>query len=241
MSFLPDLINPPNAEKPSVEDQYRFDNGVFTMLDALTYIMNPSIALNADFSTLGSSGLTPITQADGDGAEFSGNWNVFGAANATYTITPTAYPTGAISSSSPSTIPTASSYYINVAVTTHNGDPFYFYQRQNNTVRKYQKNFLTYGVVIRNNQSKVIKIRMELYNFYDPTDDLLADNTIYLQPGLNRITSQVKTAPLAGKSITASNYTELRLSFLDLVDGTADLDIYQLKCEFGKVSTLLAQ
>lgn len=241
MSFLPDLFNPPSIQKPSVEDQYRFDNGVFVTLDALTYIMNPSIALNADFSTLGASGLTPITQADGNGAEFSNDWNVFGAASATYTITPTAYPTGVITNVSPSTIPTASSYYIHVAVATHNGGSFYFYQRQNNTVRKYQKNFLTYGVVIRNNQNKVIKIRMELYNFYDPSDLLLADNTIYLQPGLNRITSQVQTVSLSGKSITALNYTELRLSFLDLVDGTADLDIYQLKCEFGKVSTLLAQ
>ena len=151
MSFLKDLFNPPNPEKPDVEDQYRFDNGVFTTLDALTYIMNPSVALNADFSTLGASGTTPITQADGDGAEFSDDWNVFGASNATYTITPTAYPTGAITGTSPSTIPTASGYYIHVDVTTHNGDPFYFYQRQNNTIRKYQKNFLNLHKV----QSKV--------------------------------------------------------------------------------------
>jgi hypothetical protein len=240
MSFLINLINPP-ATTPKPEDQYRFDNDVFQTLDALTYVMNPSIVTNADFNTLGGSGTTPITQADGDGAEFSAGWRVFGASNATYTITPTAYPTGAISNSSPSTIPTASSYYLNVAVTTANGDPFYFYQQQNNTVRKYQKNFITYGVIIRNNQDKVIKIRMELYNFYDPSDNLLADNTIYLQPGLNRVTSQVTTEGLAGKTIGAGNYTQFRLSFRDLVDGTANIDLYQLKCEFGKVSTLLQQ
>ena len=82
---------------------------------------------------------------------------------------------------------------------------------------------------------------MEVFNFYDPSSVLLADNTIYLQSGLNRITSQVNTSGLAGKTIGAGNYTEFRLSFLDLVDGTADIDLYQLKNEFGKVSTLLEQ
>lgn len=240
MSFLANLINPPQT-KPNAEDQYRFDNSTFQTLDALTYIMNPSIVNNANFATLGTSGTTPITQADGDGAEFSDEWNVFGAADATYTLTPTAYPTGAITNISPSTIPTSSNYYINVAVSSHTGGPFYLYQQQNNTVRKYQQNFITYGVIIRNNQNKVIKIRMELYNFYDPSDNTLADNTIYLQPGLNKITSQVKTESLAGKTIGAGNYTQFRLSFRDLEDGTADLDLYQLKCEFGKVSTLLEQ
>lgn len=240
MSFLGELINPPQ-EHPTQENQYKFDNDVFTMLDALAFTSNPSVVANANFATLGPSGLTPITEADGDNAEFSDDWKVVGAANATYTITPTAYPTGVISGDSPSTIPSASDYYIHVEIDTYNGNGLYFYQRENNTVRKYQQNFLTYGVWIRNNQNKVIKIRMELYSFYDPSDNLIADNTIYLQPGLNKITSQVNTAKLAGKSITASNYTEFRLSFQDLVDGTADIDLYQLKCEFGKVSTLLEQ
>lgn len=239
MSFLIDLINPP-YDSPSKEDQYRFDNNVYEALDGLTYVMNPSVVLNANFATLGSGGTTPITQADGDNAEFSSNWNVVGASNATYTITPTTYPTGAINGDSPSTIQTASNYYINVSVVAYNNNGFYFYQRQANTVRKYQKNFLIYGVWIRNNQNKSIKIRMEEYSYYDTDTKLIADNTIYLQPGLNKITSQLKTDGLSGKTIGAGNYTEFRLSFQDLVDGTANIDIYQIKCEFGKISTLLA-
>lgn len=240
MSFLADLFNPPQ-NKPKPSDQYQFDENVYVTLDALTYIMNPSVVTNANFATLGPGGTTPITAGDGDNAEFSDDWKVVGASNATYTITPTAYPTGAITGSSPSTIATSSNYYINVEVGTYNGNGLYFYQRENNTVRKYQQNFLTYGVIIRNNQTKVIKIRMEVYNFYDPSSSLLADNTIYLQPGLNKITSQVNTVTLSGLTIGAGNYTEFRLSFIDLVDGTADIDLYQIKCEFGKVSTLLEQ
>lgn len=240
MTFLNNLINPP-SNKPSTEDQYQFDNSSYETLDALTFIMNPSTVTNANFATLGPGGTTPITQADGDNAEFSANWKVVGAADATYTLTPTAYPTGLIANDSPSTVPSGSDYYIHVGVSTYTGSGLYFYQRQNNTVRKYQTNFQTFGVLIRNNQNKVIKIRMEVYSFYDPTNNLAADNTIYLQPGMNKVTSQLNIPKLVGQTIGAGNYTEFRLNFIDLVDGTADLDLYQLKCEFGKVSTLLEQ
>lgn len=239
MSFLVDLFNPPNPAKPSVEDQYKFDNGVFDSLNGLTYIMNPSVTTNANFNTLGSSGTAPVTQASGNNAEWSSNWKVVGAGVATYSLTSTAYPLGAITSDSPSTIPTSSGYFERVVISGYTTSGLYFYQRQNNTVRTYQKNFLTYGLWIRNNQNSVKKIRMEVYSYYDTSDNLQADNTIYLQPGLNKVTSQVTTEGLAGKTIGAGNYTEFRLSFLDLVDGTANLDIYQIKCEFGKVSTLL--
>jgi len=239
MSFLVDLFNPPTAKNPTQEDQYKFDNGVYDSLNATTYIMNPSVVTNANFNTLGSAGTTAVTQADGENAEWSSNWKVVGASVATYSLTSTAYPLGAITSASPSTIPTSSGYYEKVVISGYTTTGLYFYQRQNNTVRTYQKNFLTYGIWIRNNQNVVKKIRMEVYSYYDTASNLQADNTIYLQPGLNKITSQVTTESLAGKTIGASNYTEFRLSFLDLTDGTANLDIYQIKCEFGKVSTLL--
>jgi len=239
MSFLADLFDPPNPHKPTVEDQYQFDNGVHDTLNGLTYVMNPSVVTNANFNTLGPSGTAPVTQGAGDNAEWSSTWKVVGAGVATYTLTSTAYPLGAITSSSPSTVPTSSGYYEKVVISGYTTSGLYFYQRQNNTVRTYQKNFLTYGLWIRNNQNSVKKIRMEVYSYYDTSDNLQADNTVYLQPGLNRVTSQVTTEGLAGKTIGAGNYTEFRLSFLDLVDGTADLDIYQIKCEFGKVSTLL--
>ena len=242
MSFLQDLFDPPSiSEKPTQEEQYLFDNGVNDTLLALTYIMNPSVVTNANFNTLGSAGTTPVTQADGDNAEWSSNWRVVGAGVATYSLTSTAYPLGAITSDSPSTVQTSSGYYEKVVISTYASGSFYFYQRQNNTVRKYQKNFLTYGLIIRNNQNTVKKIRCEVYSYYDTADNLQADNTVYLQPGLNKITSQVLTQGLAGKTIGAGNYTEFRISFLDLVDGTADLDFYQIKCEFGKASTLLEQ
>jgi len=240
MSFLEDIVDPP-AEEADPAAQYFFDENIYVALVALEYIMNPSIVLNANFATLGASGLTPITEADGDGAEFSDEWDVFGAANATYSITPTAYPTGLIASGSPSTVKSASPYYIAMTVATVTGTPFYLYQRQANTVRKYQKDFFTFGIIVNNKQTNSIKIRMEMFNYYDTGSDLIADNTIYLQPGLNKITSLVKTQGLTGLTLGAGDYTEFRLAFIDLVNGTADLEIHQIKCEFGKISTLLEQ
>src|SRR4030065_518632 len=110
MTSIASLITPP-SEHPSKEDQYRYDNSVYETLDALTYLSNPSILSNADFNTLGTNGTTPITAGDGDNAEFSDQWKVVGAGVATYTITPTPYPTGAITGTSTSTVPTASNYY----------------------------------------------------------------------------------------------------------------------------------
>lgn len=241
MSFLIDAINPPQ-ESPTKENQYKFDNGVFDAISSLAYISNPSIIVNANFATLGASGITPVTQANGDDAEWSSNWNVVGAGVSVYSLTSIPYPLGLIDNDSPSIIQTSSGYYEGVIISSYTGSGLYFYQRQSNTVRQYQKNFLTYGVLIRNNQNSVKKISMQVYSFYDGSSpDLQSDNTIYLQPGLNKITSRVKTMGLNGQTIGAGNYTEFRLSFQDLDDGTADLDLYQLKCEFGKISTLLNQ
>lgn len=231
MSFLINLLNP----VPTQGNQgayYQYLNSVYDNLQGLQYVMNPSVITNADFSTLGSSGMTPITQADGNGAEFSDNWDVFGSTVANYTLTPTAYPSN-------STFPTASPYFINVNVTSWNGNAFYFYQRQAETVRKYQKNYLTYGLIVNNNQSQSIKVRLDIFSYFNPSSTLTSGYVITLPTGITQITSTLLTDVLSG-SVGASPYTEFRFTFIDLPDGTADFDLYQIKNEFGKVSTLLA-
>lgn len=230
MSFLIDLIDPPK-NNPTKDDQYLFDNDVFENLQALQYSMNPSVLANADFSTGG----VLITQADGDNAEFFTDWFVVGAALATYTLTPAPYPAN-------STIQSASPTFEHIQISGYNGlGGLYFYQRQPSTVRKYQKNFLTFGLIANNNQNKVVQVRTDIFSFYNPSSALLSSNVSYLQPGLNKLTSTINTASLSGVSVGASPYTEFRLTFLNLGDGTADINLYQLKSEFGRVSTLLNQ
>lgn len=234
MTYLNDISNPPNKD-PSKEQSYRFNNDVNNINQALFFIMNPSVITNANFATLGINGQIPVTQADGDGAEISNSWNVFGAANATYAMTSTSYANA-------STVQSASLYYEHVTVATHNGSPFYIYQRQNVTVRKYQENFFTFGLIIKNNQTKAIKIKMEILSHYNgSTDFYTLGKAIYLQPGMNTISSSVQTQSLSGLTVGGGSYTDFRLNFVDLYDGTADIEIYQIKCEFGKISTLLQQ
>jgi hypothetical protein len=231
MSFIKDLINPPPV-KGNLSDHYKFFNSVHQTLSALTSVRNPTVLLDSNFAELSAKGLNPTTPADGDNTEFIKNWFVVGATAASYTITPTAYAANA-------TIKSSSLYYVHNVVTAHNGQPFYFYQKQLATVRQYQQDYLTYGLLIKNNQSKAIKLRMDIYMFYDPTFSLKKGSTFFLQPGLNNLTSTIQTDSLTGITVGAGNYTEFRFNFIDLINGAADIELYQIKCEFGQVSTPL--
>ena len=124
MSFLIDLINPRSAYS-NPWDQYKFDNDVYTNLQALQYVMNPSVLTNPDFS----GGGVVITQADGDNATFFTDWKVVGAAVATYTLTPANYAANSV-------IQSASSTYSHVSISGYSGTGLYFYQRQALTVKK---------------------------------------------------------------------------------------------------------
>lgn len=229
MSFIADLLNPPQPNM-NAQAQYKFDNSVNDMLQALAYEMNPSVISNADFSAGGAT----ITQANGDGAVFFTGWQVQGASLATYALTPTNYP-------SASNIKTKSLTYSHVAISGYTANSgLFLYQRQVNTVRQFQSNNLTFGLIINNNQNKTIQLTSQIFNYYDTTSSLNQSSIIFLKPGLNRISNTIKTNNLPA-SVGTSPYVDFRLEFLDLGDGTADINIYQCKCEFGTASTLLNQ
>lgn len=230
MTFLADILNPPPTNTDN--QLYQFLNSQHQGLSALRYLKNPSILFNSDFSSLSAKGLNPTTQADGDNTEFINNWKVLGATIANYTITPTPYPTN-------STIKSGSPYFVHVQVTSQSGSPFYLYQRQAGTVRQYQQDYFTYGVIIKNNQNKVIKVRLDIFSYFDTASTLKTGKPFNLQPGFNKIASTLLTDSLTGVTVGAGNYTEFRLNFIDLYDGTANIEIYQIKCEPGQISTPL--
>lgn len=238
MTYLLDTLTP-TPQNPSESEQYDYDKMVYDYLDALSFVSNPPVTTNSDFRTLGSAGTTPVTQADGDGAEISSAWNVFGAGSATYSMTSVAYPTGSISTNSPSLIQSASAYYEHVEISSFTGDPLYIYQKQMNTARKYQSNFLSYGIWIFNNLDTTIKFKSEIFTFFDPDSITQVESVMYIKPGLNKTTNKIQTFGLSGKTLGAGNYTEFRLSVMDLGGAEADFNIYQIKCEFGKISTIL--
>lgn len=233
MTFLQTLLNPPNPHA-NKDDQYLYNNSTYDVLNALQFISNPSILTNANFATLGLPGQTPVTQADGDGAEISSTWHVQGATEATYSITQTSY-------AADSSFQSNSPYYTRVIASAYSGAGFYLYQKQINTVRWYQKNDITFSLIISNNLTTRTTIRMSAYSFYNPSDYLVQSHAIYLEPGLNKVSSSILTQSLNGIAVGALPYTEFRLEFVDFAGGSCDLNIYQIKGEFGTLSTFLSQ
>lgn len=233
MTFLQNLLNPPNPDA-NKDDQYLYNNSTYDVMNSLQFISNPSILTNANFATLGLPGQTPVTQADGNGAEISSTWNVQGASEATYSITQTSYAADSSHQSN-------SSYFTKVIASAYSGTGFYLYQKQFNSVRWYQKNDITFGLLIFNNLSERATIRMSAYSFYNPSNNLVQSHAIYLQPGINKVSSAILTQSVSGISVGASPYTEFRLEFVEFSGGSCDLDIYQVKGEFGTLSTFLMQ
>jgi len=233
MTFLKDLLNPPSANMND-EDKYNFYNTIAVALDRLTSVSNASQTLNPNFATLGPGGMTPVTETDGDNAQFMQNWYVVGASQATYVLTPTQYPNN-------STVASSSAFYVNTTVSTYTGSGLYFYQRQMNTVRKYQQQFITFTLSVNNNQSNVIKLRFNINSNYGSSSVLNQGPALYLQPGWNMITTTLETDSLNGVTVTSGNYTEFQLSFedLDLGVGTVNFDLYYIKTEFGQIATPL--
>lgn len=230
MTKLVDLINPPSTSRELV-DHSKFFNDQFEAIKAMRYLRNDSLLTNGDFRTPAGTGLTPTTNAQGNNAVVVQDWQVFGSTAATYTITPTLYPAN-------STINSFSSQYLNVSISGFSGLPLYIYQRQPNTVRQYQQNYLTYSLLAKNNGAEQVGLRFDIYFNYGASDSLLSSGIIYLQPGQTmNPTATFTTKSLQGISVTSANYTEFRLNFVSMPTGTANIDIYNIKCELGELGT----
>ncbi len=231
MPRLSDLLNRPSPNM-SADDQFKFNTSVWDVLEGLFAVSNTSETTNANFVTLSAQGTTPTTEADGDDFEFIQDWFVVGSTVADYSLTATLYPDN-------SEVQSASDYYVNVVVTDYDGSGLYFYQKQDNSVRKYQNQLITVTINANNNQSSKIKLRMNMFVNYGTTSELIEGRPFYLEPGLNNLYTTLEIPSLRGKTVTGANYIELRLDFAELYDGTADFDLYLIKSEFGKISTSL--
>ena len=213
-------------------DRYKLETSFFDMFNALADISNESRTSNPDFSALSAQGTTPTTQADGDDFEFSEDWFIVGATDATYSITMTEYPDN-------SEILSNSNYFIDCDIFTYTGSGLYFYQRYLNKVRYYQNRFFTISVQATNNEQSDVKLRPTVEFNYGGSSELIEGRPIYLKNGYNDISITLETPTLQGKTVMPGNYIEFRLDFAELYSGTADIEIYLIKTEFGKVSTPL--
>lgn len=209
---------------------YQFLNMVYDALNALSSVSNISVLANANFNTLGSNGYTPITQSNGDGASFVSSWNVFGASNADYSIGPDPYPLN-------STIISTSLQFSNITISSYTSGDVYIYQQIDGNIRQFQSQPLTFTLQCYNNQSVPIKVIFDIFTYYDTTSLLLSSREMILVPGLNAHVRSINMPSLAGITVGMGPYTQFRIRFTELNAGTANLDIYLLKCESGVLST----
>lgn len=209
---------------------YQFLNMVYDALNALSSLSNVSILSNANFNTLGTNGYMPLTQADGDGASFISNWQIFGAANADYSIGPDPYPLN-------STVISKSLQFTNITISSYTSGDVYIFQEIDGNIRQFQSQPLTFTLQCNNNQSAAIKVIFDIFTYYDPTSMLISSREMVLLPGLNTHVRTIDMPSLAGITVGMEPYTQFRMRFTELNAGTANLDIYQLKCESGVLST----
>jgi len=232
MTYLSDLLKQPTPTD-NQDQQYLIRSAVYSFLSGISTISNVSKINNPDFSTLGPSGMTATTQADGDNAQFMDQWFVVGSGVATYSLTPTLYPAN-------SGIISASRYFVNAVVSGYLGTGLYFYQRQLNTLRLYQSSYITITVNATNKGTNTIKMRSAINSFYNPSSNLVQGAAIFLQPGENTVSSTLSLMNIRNQTVGAGSYTEFRLLFDDLgTTHTANIDFHAIKAEFGTISTPL--
>lgn len=231
MSFLKDTINPPPVNDDA--DDYKFNDAQNRGLSGLQYLSNPALSANSNFATLGTNGTTPVTQASGDNAEFSYDWNVYGASTGEYSITPVLYPLN-------STVKSASAYYINLIFTNFiAGSEFYLYQRIPSSVRQFQQSYYTFGVGYRNIGSDIIGARCDILSYYDPTSYLVRGSPFQMQPSqkTREISTTLVTQSLQDLTVNSGNYTDFRFNITNVPHGTCNLELYIIKCEHGIYTT----
>lgn len=204
-----------------------------TLTNVNNYYGNPSVLLNSDFYW--NTGVaSPVTQADGNGAFFSEKWQVQGAAVANYSLAQTAFAANDADQ-------IGSTTYIHVTVSSYSSGDFYLYQRQTGSefLRRYQGRLLNFSLLANNNQNKTIKLKLEIFFYFNPTSVAYSEGTVLLNPGQNELSSAINTNFIGTTAVGASPYVEFRLRFSDLVDGTADVNLIYLKAEMADQPTVL--
>jgi len=117
----------------------------------------------------------------------------------------------------------------------------YFYQRRTDGVRYLQNRFFTFTVIGANNLNDDVKLRGVIVFDYNGSSEIIEERPIYFAPGDNEISITAATPSLRGKTVNPGSFVEFRLAFEGLPGGVADIDLYQIKVEIGKLSTQYTQ
>lgn len=192
-----------------------------------------SVLLNSDFN-FNRSITTPITQASGDGANFSEKWQIQGASVATYSLTLTDYDKN-------SSNQTGSLKYVNWDTTAYTSGEYYLYQRfsGDDFLRLYQGRDLTLSIFANNKGTNHPKMQFEVYFYHDTTNVSKKSQTFLMVPGENIYFVTVRSDYMDSTIVVgASPYVDFRTRMLD-IDGGADIDLFYIKGELANYATPL--
>lgn len=217
-----------------------FYNDTFNLVDSLQNRAFSTELRNPDFNLLGTNGYTPITQADGSGANFSQQWNVFtgGGANA-YTITPTPYTMVGYS-------PSGSNNFVNLAVSALD-QALYLYNinysttSQFNNVGTYSGKPVTFSTIIENNNDNNATLGFSAFinDVMGLTSNEIEFPSLILRPGINVAPMSGKIPDLRGKTLGANPYIEFRFNVKALNNAPLDCNILYLKAELSNYASPL--
>ena len=212
-------------------DWQKYTDQIHQQVASTNYYGYPSLCLNSNFYW-NRAIATPVTQADGDNAFFSEKWQIFGASNATYTLTRTTFPANNEDNS-------GSIYYINVDVSAWNGNDLYFFQKQDGAqfLRLYQNRNIYLSTKIDNSQTDLDSMNFEIFVYYDTGSETYQSAIFHLEEGINYVAGQIQLPFLDTASIGGSPYIEFRLRFNNLNDGTADFNLIYIKAEMSDSPT----
>lgn len=221
--------------KMSIERE-RYDNEIFQAVNSLYNRWFGTFIYNPDFNLLGTSGYTPITQADGSDVETVSNWYLVsgGGANA-YTITPTPYP---FANKSPS----GSLNFLNVKVATLD-TPLYLYNlnystgvQQFNAATKYNAQQLAFSIAYRNNTATAIELSVSatISNL-----ETVETPPLYLEPSQFFTANLLKIPDMGDADLGTNPVVQFRLNINNLFGSAADFDLFYVKGEVGNSPTSL--
>lgn len=222
-----------NSSQKIHPDWQKWYQAIHNQVSSTNYYGYPSLCLNSNFYwNRGVS--SPVTQADGDGAFFSEKWQVHGASAANYTLTQTTFNGDNEDNSGSNT-------YINVSVSSWNGNSFYLYQRQSGAqfLRLYQNRNMQLSAKIINNQNDLDSFYFEVYYYYDTGTDRYESAVFNLDSGINYVSAEIDIPLIGPQSIGATPYVEFRFVFNNLNNNTADFDLIYIKAEMSDMPTPL--
>lgn len=241
-SIVQQISNPPNWSTVSDEsgvasiDYQRLFSSLHSNSNSLINRAQEYILRNPDFNLLSANGYNPVTQASPNLTEIVSKWFVSNGAGNTFSLTPTAYTATQRSAS-------GSVNYLNVVVTTLASTLSLLNQNYSTTGQfradSLSGQLISLSAIIRNNNLSQLKAPLCSFSANTPGFGVTPGEGIFLQTGLNFLTTNIQMPDFGDTNLGANPYTQFQFNIDNAYSENLDFDIFYLKSEVSDLSTPL--